>query len=118
MDRFDDRARTLLAKWSNDFKWYFTAQVKGATRLQMKWRTRVWSRTYYHRYHKICVEKWEAKLRRRHFDMKTREKLAYFAKNKWRGLFLFEDKVATKIQVSKERGMPLLLLAQYDIAVS
>jgi len=98
MDRFDERARTLLSQWSEDFKWYFTAQVKGASRLQMKWRTRIWSRTYYYRYHKICVDKWEAKLRRKHFDMKTREKLAYFARSKWRGLFLYEEQVATKIQ--------------------
>jgi len=105
MDRFDERARTLLSKWSEEFKWYFTAQVKGANCLQMKWRTRVWSRTYYYRYHKICVEKWEAKLRRRHFDMKTRAKLAYFAKSKWRGFFLYEERIATKIQVSAHMGL-------------
>ena len=73
MDRFDGRARELLAKWSEEFRWYFAAQVKGASRLQMKWRTRVWSRTYYHRYHNICVAKWEAKLKKKHFDMRTRE---------------------------------------------
>ena len=30
--------------------------------------------------------------------MRTREKLAYFAKNKWRGLFIYEDAMAAKIQ--------------------
>ena len=97
-NRFDPRARELLAGWSADFKWYFEAQEAGARRMQRKWKTRIWSRTYYWRYHKICVDRWEQKLKKRHFDMRTREKLAYFAKNKWRGLFIYEEAMATRIQ--------------------
>ncbi|GMH76743.1 hypothetical protein TL16_g07183 [Triparma laevis f. inornata] len=97
-NRFDPRARQLLAGWSEDFKWYFQTQEAGAKRMQRKWKTRIWSRTYYWRYHKICVDRWEQKLKRRHFDIRTREKLAYFAKNKWRGLFIYEEAMATRIQ--------------------
>lgn len=97
-NRFDPRTRTLLSQWDDDFKWYFEAQERGARRVQRKWKTRAWSIEYIERYRKVCVERWEEKLKKRHYDMRTREKLAYFAKGKWRGLFLFEDAQAIKIQ--------------------
>ena len=61
-NRFDPRARGFLAGQSEDFKWYFEAQERGARRVQRKWKTRIWSRTYYWRYHKVCIDRWEEKV--------------------------------------------------------
>ena len=41
---------------------------------------------------------WETALRTHHWDFETRGKLTYFKKHKWRGLFLFEDQMAAKLQ--------------------
>jgi len=97
-NRFNPRTRELLGRWDEDYRWFFEAQERGARRVQRKWKTRIWSLDYIERYHKVCVNRWEEKLKKRHYDMRTREKLTYFAKAKWRGLFLFEDTMATRIQ--------------------
>jgi len=73
-------------------------QVFLALKIQRLWKTRIWSTPFLRRHHQLCVEAWEEKLVKNHFNMKVRKKLAYFAKNKWRGVFMYEASRVIVIQ--------------------
>ena len=75
-----------------------TSPQDAAFGLQKIWRMRVWSAEYYQRHYEHCIATWETELRVHHWDFEIRSKLTYFKKHKWRGLFLFEDQMAAKIQ--------------------
>lgn len=49
------------------------------------------------KYHDQLVSGWEAELSKKPYHKLTREKLAYFAKHKWRRIFLYQELCATKI---------------------
>jgi hypothetical protein len=59
----------------------------------------VWSGEYLRKYYAVCIVEWERSLKANHWDEQARAKLSYFAKHKWRRLFLYEHKTAIKIQV-------------------
>ena len=66
--------------------------------IESLWRYRWMTPGYRKRYHEMVVKELEAKLKSSYWNMKTRRELAYYARNKWRPHFVFENDCAHKIQ--------------------
>ena len=76
----------------------FKLQVRSVHIVRTKWRARVWTDDYYQRFKKVQMEELEAAIVANPLDLGVRRELAYFAKRKWRGLFLYEEAQVIRVQ--------------------
>ena len=97
-NHFDKEVRRLLASWSPEHAKTLLREEVAVLVLEQTWRQRWFLPGYKKRYHEIVVEQYEKMLMQNYFDMHVREKLAYFARDKWRPHFLFESECAKRIQ--------------------
>lgn len=66
--------------------------------LEQTWRQRWFLPGYKRRYHQIVVQQYEKLLAEDYLNMAVREKLSYFARERYRPQFLFEAECARRIQ--------------------
>ena len=56
------------------------------------------SHTHTEKHQRTLIQGWEAELEQKPYNRILREKLAYFCKTKWRGIFMYQEIAATRIQ--------------------
>lgn len=113
LDGFHKETRSLLAEWSEIRKAELALQEDSATAILKVWRQRCWQPGYRSRYAKLVVNELEqtVAMPASKYDVSVRNELAYFARDKWRARFLFEDECARRIQRSF-RGARMILSMQ------
>lgn len=98
-NHFHKETRRLLAHWSPRHAKKLLREEVAVLVLEQTWRQRWFLPGYKKRYHQIVVEQYECLLASDYLNVEVREKLAYFAREKWRPQFLFEHECARRIQV-------------------
>ncbi|CAM9357249.1 unnamed protein product, partial [Ectocarpus sp. 12 AP-2014] len=73
--------------------------------LQSKWRTRVWQGEYLDSLKKCLRRNLEERLAKNRLDMEARDQLAYFFREKYRPVVLYEDRCARIIQRFGRAGL-------------
>lgn len=91
--------REFLGLHSPEHAELFREEALAAESAQRHWRKRILTSSYYQTYIQAQVGAWERELSGDYWDSITRAKLAYFARGKWRGMFLFEEATAIRIQL-------------------
>jgi tetratricopeptide (TPR) repeat protein len=112
-DRYNKETRRLLSAWSEVRKAELALQDGSATAILKVWRQRCWQPGYRKRYTKLVVNELEQSIAKpsTKYDLSVRHELAYFARDKWRARFLFEEECAARIQRSY-RGARFILSIQ------
>lgn len=110
LDGYHKETRSLLAEWSEIRRAELALQEDSATAIRKIWRQRCWQPGYRARYSKLVVNELEqtVAMPASKYDVSVRNELAYFARDKWRARFLFEDECARRIQRSY-RGARMIL---------
>lgn len=98
-NHFHKETRKLLAQWSPKHAKRLLKEEVAVLVLEQTWRQRWFLPGYKKRYHEIVVDQYEKLLQSDYMNMDVREKLSYFARDKWRPQFLFENECARRIQV-------------------
>lgn len=113
LDGYHKETRSLLAEWSEIRRAELALQENSATAILKVWRQRCWQPGYRARYSKLVVNELEqtVAMPSSKYDISVRNELAYFARDKWRARFLFEDECARRIQRSF-RGARMILSMQ------
>jgi hypothetical protein len=97
-NHFHRETRRLLAQWSPHHAKKLLKEELAVLVLEQTWRQRWFLPGYKKRYHQIVVEQYEKLLANDYMNVDVREKLSYFARDKWRPQFLFENECAKRIQ--------------------
>lgn len=97
-NHFNKEVRWLLSQWSPSHAAKLNREEMAVKTIESYWRARLWLPGFRKRYAKIVVRDLEESLTKNHFHLDTRDKLAYFAKEKWRPNFIFQEECARKIQ--------------------
>ena len=97
-DRFHKETRRLMSLWSKVHAVVLTKEQSAVDSIEDSWRSRVWSKKTRRKLTNMIVEDNEDKLLDDHLDMGARKQLEYYARDKWRATFLFEEECARRIQ--------------------
>ena len=97
-NHFHKETRKLLAQWSPKHAKRLLREEVAVLVLEQTWRQRWFLPGYKKRYHQIVVEQYEKLLQNDYLNIEVRNKLAYFARERWRPQFLFESECAKRIQ--------------------
>jgi len=97
-DHFNREVRGSLREWTDKYKRLFDMEERAVSTIEWLWKCRVWSSSFRRKYQFHMMKEWEEQLKENYFDMEVRHNLAYFAKNKWRALFVYEEECAIVIQ--------------------
>ena len=97
-NHFHKETRRYLSKWSSAHAQILTREQKLVDDIEEQWRSRVWSKKYRRRLTEQIVNANEEKVDEDHLNIKARKQLSYYARDKWRATFLFEDECARRIQ--------------------
>ena len=97
-NHFHKETRKLLAQWSPQHAKRLLKEEVAVLVLEQTWRQRWFLPGYKKRYHDIVIEQYETLLKGDYMNMDVREKLSYFARDRWRPQFLFEHECARRIQ--------------------
>lgn len=110
VDHFHKETRSLLAQWSEIRRAELELEESSAAAIVKVWKGRLWQPGYRRRYAKIVVSDLEQtmSMSNTQYSAAVRNELAYFARDKWRARFLFEDECARRIQRTF-RGAKLIL---------
>jgi tetratricopeptide (TPR) repeat protein len=110
VDHFHKETRTLLSQWSEIRRAELALEESSAAAIVKVWKGRLWQPGYRRRYAKIVVSDLEQtmSMSNTQYSAEVRNELAYFARDKWRARFLFEDECARRIQRTF-RGAKLIL---------
>lgn len=98
IDRYHSEARQLLAKWSKAHKAEFHREKDAIHSIISTWRGRCWTGGFVKRLKATVIADSEKALKKNHRDIEARRMLAYYAKDKWRPHFLYEEHCAKVIQ--------------------
>jgi hypothetical protein len=90
--------RTSLCKWSPAHAKRIQQEEHSVFVIEMAWRHRWFAPGYKKRYHAMVVSELEQKLEKNYWNIRWRTELGYFARQKWRPRFVFENDCARKIQ--------------------
>ena len=97
-DHFDKEARACLARWSKVFERSLKKEENAIGALVVNWKSRCWSNGFRKKLKNKIVVEMEAKLKIDRFDKDAREGLAYYARDRWRSKFMFEEDCARRVQ--------------------
>tara|TARA_A100001015_G_scaffold310979_1_gene413328 strand:+ start:8388 stop:11726 length:3339 start_codon:yes stop_codon:yes gene_type:complete len=97
-NHFHKETRACLSRWSNVHAKLLNREQHAIDNIEEQWRSRVWSKKYRKRITAKIVSDNEEKIDYDYLDIKARAQLAYYARDKWRASFLFEEECARRIQ--------------------
>ena len=98
IDHFHKETRHCLALWSHIYQDMLDREERSISALTQSWKERVWTSVYRKNVKKAVIKELEAKLSEDRFEEPVREQLAYYATDRWRSRFLFENECARRIQ--------------------
>ena len=98
IDRLNSSCREFLKKTSKIHEIQFKKESKAVSTLGSEWLQRVWKSGFTSKYKSFLVKELEEKFESNQYDNELRNSLSYYAKEKWRAKFLFENECAYKIQ--------------------
>lgn len=97
-NHFDAEARTVLGSYSAEHKQWLDHENRTFKGFAAIWRQRFLTGGYIKNIKKQVVAELEDKLTHNRLDLKTRKKLSYYDREKYRALFAFETICAKRIQ--------------------
>lgn len=97
-DRLHKDTRINLSKWSKIYDKTLRKEEKAVNALTIGWKSRCWSNGYQRKLKNKIVQEMEAKLNINRFDSQARGQLEYYARDKWRSKFLFEEECVRRVQ--------------------
>ena len=97
-DHFDKEARACLSKWSKVFERSLKKEENAIGALVVNWKSRCWSNGFRKKLRNNIVQEMESKLKINRLNKEARENLAYYARDKWRSKFMFEEECAKRVQ--------------------
>lgn len=97
-DHFHKETRTLLSKWSKIYETSLQKEVDAVGAISVNWKGRCWSNGYRKKLKNMIVQDLESRISKNRYDSEARNQLQYYARDKWRSTFLFEEQCAIRIQ--------------------
>lgn len=98
INRLHQQCRDFLSKYSKVYQIQFDQEKNAMKLLGSQWLQRCWTKGYTTKYKNLIVQDLEDKFESNRYDTEVRDSLAYYAKDKWRAKFLFENECAFRIQ--------------------
>ena len=98
-DHFNKEVRSFLSKYSESYQALFQTEKNAVNNIRGFWKFRCWSWPYIHKLKRKTIEELETLYAKRPYDLKIREQLSYYCKDKYRNLFLYQNECATIIKV-------------------
>lgn len=98
VDHFHAETRRCLSLWSDIYKSMLERETRAIGVLTLSWKERCWTQKYRNKVKGVLVKGLEEELKENRFEEPVREKLAYYATERWRSRFLFENECARRIQ--------------------
>lgn len=101
IDAFHKETRTCLRKWNNIYEAKFTFEEKAIELLSNGWKQRCWTSGFRGKLKDNMVDELEEQHKIEGcFEKGTRELLSYYAPQRWRSHFLYEETCAKRIQAT------------------
>lgn len=98
IDRYNRRLRSMIVKWSPKHGEELKRDEIALQTILQAWKSRCWSWGFIKRLKDQRIEELEVSLSNNYFDVETRKNLSYYARNKYRPQFYFEEVCASRIQ--------------------
>ena len=76
----------------------FKKEFEGVVLISRIWRSRIWQPVTIRRLKNLAIDEAEGRLKEDPYDEEARQRLSYYARKKWRPLFLFDVQCVLKIQ--------------------
>lgn len=98
IDHYNTDIRALLGKWNVNYQDNLSQETVAINRIKHIWKDRVWQTGYVNKLRKKMITEQEARLAVNRFDPIARESLSYYARDKYRARFLYEDICIVRVQ--------------------
>lgn len=98
IDHFNKEIRDLITLLSPSHKAQLEKEARAVNSIISLWKNRCWSNGFRKRLKKNVILELEDNLKNDYFNLNIRSKLEYYAREKYRYIFLFENICAQRIQ--------------------
>ncbi len=98
IDRFHKETRVLMSRWNKIAASEFQQESRAIQSIVSTWKGRCWTGGFVKKLRQNVVSENEAKVSDNRYDLEARDTLAYYARDKWRARFLYEEHCAITIQ--------------------
>jgi len=97
-DRYHKSLRKLISKYSNSHAEKLQHEVDSIYRILSAWKGRCWTEGFRRRLKEQVLAEYEQRYRENRYDIDARQHLLYYAKDKYRPQFMFEEHCAIRLQ--------------------
>lgn len=98
VDRYDKVLRQYLAQWSALHADQLRGEVVAINSILSVWKGRCWTNGFRRKLKQKMIADCEERYQQNRFDWEARENLAYYAREKYRPKFVFEEHCAVRLQ--------------------
>lgn len=98
VDRYDKDLRRYISLWSQFHAAEMNTEVGAVQSILSVWKGRCWTNGFRRKLKMKMIEDNEERYRINRFDWEARDNLAYYAKDKYRAKFMFEEFCAVRLQ--------------------
>lgn len=96
--RYDTNVRSLLSNWSKPHVKQFEKEERARRKILSVWKNRCWTTGFRIKLKQLTIARLEEQYRKNRWDFEAREGLAYYAKDRYRHKFVFEECCAVRVQ--------------------
>lgn len=116
VDRYNKELRAYMSRWSELHAEELQGEVKAVRSILSVWKGRCWTNGFRRKLKQKMIQDNEERYRLDRFDSEARENLAYYAKDKYRARFMFEEYCAVRLQrfVRKRKKHSVWMDAQWQ----